>query len=322
MNETRQFADQVAAGIMDYFPEGKEMQCSVIETMKNNNVSRVGISFHEQGSNISPVIYMEPYRKAAAVGRPMDNLMKEIAETVSRSMEQTQHFDSMDYGDYESVMDYLSVTLVNGRHNREMLSKMPHRKMEDLALILELKFPMEEGSGSIKVNHELADRWAVSTDDLFEQAEINAIKTEPPCLQRLEEALLSMSLGDGRPENLLEQKEPISEKMSAQLFVLSNESKSKGAAVLSYPSVLEKVDQLLPGGFYILPSSIHELLIVPKSPELDPKELGEMVRTINRSEVAKEEQLSDRVYVYDREAGKIRQVPESVKQKDVREAAR
>lgn len=62
--------------------------------------------------------------------------------------------------------------------------------------------------------------------------------------------------------------------------------------------------------------------MIPKSLEISPRELGEMVRAINRSEVAKEDQLSDRVYEYDREAGKIRQVPESVKQKDVREAAR
>ena len=72
----------------------------------------------------------------------------------------------------------------------------------------------------------------------------------------------------------------------------------------------------------IIPSSIHELLIVPKSPEIDPRELGEMVRAVNRAEVAKEEQLSDRVYEYDREAGMIRQVPESIRQKEVREAVR
>ena len=67
---------------------------------------------------------------------------------------------------------------------------------------------------------------------------------------------------------------------------------------------------------------MHELLIVPKSLEMNPKELGEMVRAINQSEVVKEDQLSDRVYTYDREAGKVLQVPESVKQKDTREAAR
>ena len=320
MNETRMFADEVASGIMKYFPENRQIQCRVVETMKNNNVTRVGITFHDQGEKVGPVIYMEPYREAATDGRPMSEIMREIAGIASRSMDKTELIGSLDYGDYESVKEFLSVTLINGRDNRQMLSHMPHRQMGDLALILELKFPMEEGIGSIKVSREMAELWAVDTDTLFAQAQENGLKAEPPSLQRMEDTMLSLAFGRDAAENLLEN--PAPEEVLSQLYVLSNMSKNKGAAVLSYPGVLEKADQLFPKGFYILPSSIHELLIVPKSPEIDPKELGEMVRAINRAEVAKEEQLSDRVYEYDREAGMIRQVPESIRQKEVREAVR
>lgn len=320
MNETRMFADEIASGIMKYFPEDRQVQCRVVETMKNNNVAHVGITFHEQGDKVGPVIYMEPYREAATDGRPMSEIMREIAGIASRSMDKTELIGSLDYGDYESVKEYLSVTLINGRDNRQMLSRMPHRQMGDLALILELKFPMAEGIGSIKVSHEMARQWGVDTDILFAQAQENALKTEPPCLHRMEDTMLSLAFGRDAAENLLEN--PAPEEVPSQLYVLSNMSKNKGAAVLSYPGVLEKAEQLFPKGFYILPSSIHELLIVPKSPEIDPRELGEMVRAVNRAEVAKEEQLSDRVYEYDREAGTIRQVPESIRQKEVREAVR
>lgn len=320
MNETRMFADEIASGIMKYFPEDRQIQCRVVETMKNNNVARIGITFHDQGEKVGPVIYMEPYREAATDGRPMSEIMREIAGIASRSMDKTELIGSLDYGDYESVKEYLSVTLINGRDNRQMLSHMPHRQMEDLALILELKFPMAEGIGSIKVSHELAELWAVDTDTLFAQAQENSLKAEPPSLHRMEDTMLSLAFVRDAVENLLEN--PAPEEVPSQLYVLSNTSKNKGAAVLSYPGVLEKADQLFPKGFYILPSSIHELLIVPKSPEIDPRELGEMVRAVNRAEVAKEEQLSDRVYEYDREAGMIRQVPESIRQKEVREAVR
>lgn len=320
MNETRMFADEIASGIMKYFPEDRQIQCRVVETMKNNNVSRVGVTFHDQGEKVGPVIYMEPYREAATDGRPMSEIMREIAGIASRSMDKTERIGSLDYGDYESVKEFLSVTLINGRDNRQMLSHMPHRQMEDLALILELKFPMAEGIGSIKVSRELAELWAVDTDTLFAQAQENSLKAEPPSLHRMEDTMLSLAFGSNAAENLLEN--PAPEEVPSQLYVLSNMSKNKGAAVLSYPGVLEKADQLFPKGFYILPSSIHELLIVPKSPEIDPRELGEMVRAVNRAEVAKEEQLSDRVYEYDREAGMIRQVPESIRQKEVRGAAR
>jgi len=320
MNETRMFADEIASGIMKYFPEDRQMQCQVVETLKNNNVTRVGITFKENGRNAGPIIYMEPYREAATDGRPMSEIMREIACIASRSMDKTERIGSLDYGDYESVKEYLSVTLINGRDNRQMLSRMPHRQMEDLALILELKFPMEEGIGSLKVSREMAELWAVDKDTLFAQAQENGLKAEPPSLQRMEDTMLSLAFDRDAAENLLEN--PAPEEVPSQLYVLSNTSKNKGAAVLSYPGVLEKADQLFPKGFYILPSSIHELLIVPKSPEIDPRELGEMVRAVNRTEVAKEEQLSDRVYEYDREAGMIRQVPESIRQKEVKEAVR
>ena len=320
MNETRMFADEIASGIMKYFPEDRQIQCRVVETMKNNNVNRIGITFKENGRNAGPIIYMEPYREAAIDGRPMSEIMREIACIASRSMDKTELIGSLDYGNYESVKEYLSVTLINGRDNRQMLSHMPHRQIEDLAFILELQFPMEEGVGSIKVSHELAELWAVDTDTLFAQAQENSLKAEPPSLHRMEDTMLSLAFGRDAAENLLEN--PAPEEVPSQLYVLSNMSKNKGAAVLSYPGVLEKADQLFPQGFYILPSSIHELLIVPKSPEINPKELGEMVRAVNRAEVAKEEQLSDRVYEYDREAGTIRQVQESIRQKEVREAVR
>ena len=75
---------------------------------------------------------------------------------------------------------------------------------------------------------------------------------------------------------------------------------------------MEKISRLFPEGFYILPSSIHEVLIVPKDGELVPKELGNLVREVNQIEVSSDEVLSDRVYEFDREKGKIRQIPESL----------
>lgn len=320
MNETRMFADEIASGIMKYFPEDRQMQCRVVETTKNNNVNRVAITFHEAGGSVGPVIYMEPFREAAINGRPMSEIMGEIADIVSRSRDKTELIGSLDYGDYEGIKEYLFVTLINGRDNRQMLSHMLYRQMEDLALILELKFPMKDGVGSVKVSHELAERWAVDTDVLFEQAEINVMKAEPARLQNIEDVLSQIGTDGKETENLLDRED--SETKTIGIYVLSNRSKVKGAGVISYPGVMEKVDHLFPNGFYILPSSIHELLVVPKSPDLDPKGLGEMVREINRSEVAKEDQLSDRVYTYDRDAKTIRQVPESVKQKEAREAVR
>ena len=77
-------------------------------------------------------------------------------------------------------------------------------------------------------------------------------------------------------------------------------------------TMMKKIGEIFPEGVYILPSSVHEVLIIPKENAPSPKELGEMVREVNRAEVAREEVLSDRIYEYDKEHGKICQVPESI----------
>lgn len=82
--------------------------------------------------------------------------------------------------------------------------------------------------------------------------------------------------------------------------------------------MMKKLSELLPKGFFIIPSSIHETLIMPKGMEIQglemtPKEMGQMLREINQGYVEKDEILSDRIYEYDKESGKVRQVPESIK---------
>lgn len=82
--------------------------------------------------------------------------------------------------------------------------------------------------------------------------------------------------------------------------------------MITQPEVINKLEQLFPEGFYVIPSSVHEVLIVPNNGEMDPKRLGEMVREVNRAEVEREEVLSDRVYSYDKDKHQIRQEPDSI----------
>lgn len=88
--------------------------------------------------------------------------------------------------------------------------------------------------------------------------------------------------------------------------------KLNGSSVLAYPNLPEQLEVVFPQGCYLLPSSLHEMIIVPKEMSVSPKELGEMVREVNQTEVARDEILSDRVYEFDKERNQLRQVPESI----------
>lgn len=127
--------------------------------------------------------------------------------------------------------------------------------------------------------------------------------------------MMSILDDERKAGNLLEENVSITPDMNEPLYVLSNVEKNYGASMITQPEVLQKLEQLFPEGFYVLPSSVHEVLIVPDNGEFDPRILGEMVREVNQKEVDRQEVLSDRVYSYDKDKHQIRQEPESIQRR-------
>lgn len=86
------------------------------------------------------------------------------------------------------------------------------------------------------------------------------------------------------------------------MYVATNDIRLRGAGVIAYPDFMEQATEKLGGSFFILPSSVHEVILVSDSIEMRASELKEMVTQINDSEVSPEERLTDNVYHYDAEA--------------------
>ena len=226
-------------------------------------------------------------------------------------------------GTYEDAKPHLSVRLINTEANRKMLMDVPHMEMADLSAVCRVEFPVPggKGLGSIQVTNDNLEQWGIGHEELFGTAIKNMQESNPPIMVDMEAALWAAISGTiPEQENLLEQRGSLekqadnTEKQAGFLpmYVLTTRNKSNGAAVMMFPDVMEKVSGMFPEGFYILPASISEVIILPKVEEMGPKELGQMVRDINRRDVPGEEVLSDRVYEYDREQGRIHFVPESV----------
>ena len=154
--------------------------------------------------------------------------------------------------------------------------------------------------------------WNVDAKELFQQARANTQPVNTPILQSMDEMMLSIFNEEGHSTNLLDESVDFGLRSHDMLYALTNMEKQYGASMITQPEVLNKLDQLFPEGFYVLPSSVHEVLIVPDNGEVEPRMLGEMVREVNRAEVEREEVLSDRVYSYDKEKHQIRQEPDSI----------
>lgn len=311
--EVRAFAEDVAGQIPKYLPEEyADIECRVLEGMKNNSVLKTGISFRMPDSNAAPIVYMEPFYQEVQSGRPVESVLEEIAECVAKSMPSRDLLDGLDLLSYDSVKERLKVELINTKANRAMLGSHPHMSMEDLSAICRIELGRTEHgmNATIKVSDEMLARWGIKREELFQKALENTKENHPPILLEMDQIVREMGGGSTVQRNFL--KEEQAPDFEDSIYVLTNPSRTGGAAAVLHPETLEQMGRLFPEGYYLLPSSVHEFLIVPKSMGISPKELGEMVRDVNRQAVSREEVLSDRVYEYDKEKGRILQVPESI----------
>lgn len=314
MLAVKMFAEGVVEQIKAYLPpEYGSVMCSVKERNKPNNVLQVGVQVDMPGRSASPIVYMESFYDEVRSGKPIDKIMRNIAEVIQNALDDPVFDQGIQIEEFESIKDYLSVMVVNTAKNRKMLEQIPHKEMADLSLICYVDFPveLEECSATLKITDRMLQEWNVNQDELFRIASGNTNPASKPVLQNIEDLTRQTLVGGVEPENLLK-KEISFSNQNAVMLVLTNEKKNLGASMMFEPQVMDKINKLFPQGFYILPSSLHEVLIIPDCRDISPKELGAMVREVNRCAVEKVEQLSDRVYCYDKETQKIVEVPESI----------
>lgn len=314
MIAVKTFAEGVTQQIKQYLAEEyQNVECKVTEQQKNNGMIKIGIIFNKPGQKMAPVVYMEPFYDEVRNGKSMEQVMNGIADVCQKSFAVQELPESLDFTDYDSIKEYLSVQVINTKANQRMLSAVPHKEMEDLSVICRIEFPMTdgEGTGSVKVTYELMEQWGIEREKVYQKALENAVQNSPSVLMSMNDVMTEIMGLPTEPRNLLELEEG-AEIPKEGMYVLSNPMRIHGSSVLAYPELPKQLEGLFPQGYYLLPSSVHELLVVPKDVGVSPKELGEMVREVNQKEVAHDEILSDRIYEFDSERRQLCQVPESM----------
>lgn len=310
------FAEGVAKDIRNYLPpEYENADFQVMQKNKNNGVQLIGVQVNLPGKDLSPIIYVEQFFDEIRQGEPVDEVMNRFARCVEKSGRAPFMDSGIDLMNYDSLKEHLAIKLVNTQTNRKMLQEMPHENIEDLSVICYVDFPVDsrEGKATMEVRNQYLSIWNIDEKALFQQARANTQPINTPVLQTMFGTWKSLFDEDACVKNLLDENTTefgLSSHETA--YILTNMEMKYGAAMITQPEVLNKLEQLFPEGFYVLPSSVHEVLIVPDNGEMEPKMLGEMVREVNKNEVERQEVLSDRVYSYDKEKHQIRQKPDSI----------
>ena len=302
------FTEEIKGRLETLYPEYK---VTVKKVLKNNGVTLTGILIQEQEYNISPVLYLDEYYEMYQSGTDIEKLSQDIAELYLKNCP-CPTFNMENITDWEKAKEQVCLRLVNAEKNRELLKTLPYRPFLDLAVVYYI--PIHENIGehanaSLTVSESLMRTWGVDEAALYARASQNTpvlmgshilpitdvikgfIQKPHPedCTEKLEDCFTEIERPkDGIPE----------------LYVASNNTGIYGAAVLLNGGLLEQFAARCGGSFHILPSSTHELLFLSAKEDYKAS-LSEMVKHINKTVLNAEEILSDSVYRYCAEDGRM-----------------
>ena len=187
--------------------------------------------------------------------------------------------------------------VVSAEANKELLETVPHKLLEDMAIIYRFDATEIAGDGaSIVLTNVLLDKFGVSAEQVHQDAVKFAPQNRPLEIKGMGE-VLAAQMGVDDPSVLGFDYDPEDEKM----FVASVAGNILGAGILAYEEFMDKAAERVGGSFYLLPSSIHEVLLVPDNGTFDLRALENMVREVNATTVDPKEKLTDSVYHYDAE---------------------
>ena len=276
------------------------MHASLHEAVKNNGEVKRGVLVESPGINISPAFYLEEVYQRYQSGDTLDQLVDELLKCY-QEVRCKKSLDITDLETIEGIRDKVVFKLIHSEKNRALLKEIPHREILDLSIVFYLIVDMEERStATILIRNEHLKVWGMDEEQLLSFASENVQRLIPPQLFLMREIVEeTLELGRRKPINLFEYPENLKGEF---MYVLTNSHRNLGAAAILYPGVQKKIAEILNGGYYVIPSSVHEMIIVPMTESITRKELDQMVKEVNENVVDPEEILSDHVYIYD--AGK------------------
>ncbi len=253
---------------------------------KNNSVIKEAIVIYRAGENITPTIYLKDFYFEYLDGIQLH----QIAEQIVRISEEGRgkiDFDVNSCQDFSKVKHKLLCKLINKDKNKDLLRRCPNREFLDFALVYYCAEINGENFGTWLVTDIICKKWDVSEEKLYNTALTNMSKNMPPDLMKITEVIKS----------IVDNEKDLEEFGDVKMYVLTNSKKIFGATSLLCTEVLHQFAEEH-GNFYILPSSIHEVILIPSNEVGDPFRLKPMVEEVNAFHLATEEYLSDEVYFY------------------------
>ena len=275
---------------------GEEKKISFQSVEKNNGIREEAVVILEEGARIAPTIYLRGFFEDWKWGRKtMEEISRKILLQNARQ-EKEVDFSLDSFENYEKARGHVYFKLINYERNKVLLTKIPYIPYLDLAVVFYYRLEKGKFQGATMLIHNCnLEAWKIDPRQLLEDAVMNTSRKLPYSLQGMDALIRELS---GDEDQGLYTGEEI-------MYVLSNQEKCFGAAALLYPHLLSHISKIFRKNFYVLPSSVHECILVPDQGQYSRIELTRMVREVNQTQVEADEILSDQVYYYDRQQEKL-----------------
>lgn len=277
---------------------GYQIEIEPISVKKMQDPSYDGICFRRYGSPIGACINLDDAYEAYDNGMTFIAIITRLYDQILDALKQAPEINVADISDYEKAKNSLYIDLVSYETNKEMLKNIPFKQISDMAIYCRLLMRQDaNGIMSIVVNNMMLKTFGVSNEQLFSDALCNSTKIRPSELCSMYSALEKFmnEFPGGLMDNM-----PLYDDL-LPMYVLSNKEHLNGAATLFYPGTMQLVASEFGGSYYILPSSIHEVILIPDDGDMDVEFLLSMVVSINKDGVLPEDKLTDSIYYYDAE---------------------
>ena len=281
---------------------GGEVEVKLEKINKLNGVEKDAVLLSREGDTISPAIYLDDFYQQALAGTGVCQIAACILGEYEKIRRNVADQNTDFFTCFEKAAPHIYCQLIHAKKNRKLLETIPHVPFLDLAVAY--YYRVQETSlrdATILIRESHRKVWGISGEELDHLAWANTLRDLPARLENLLDYMKRIL----PVEEILPELEENSNDLASSLYLLSNQNGCLGAVCMCYPDVLKKLAEHFQSDLFIIPSSIHECMILPDHGHYEENALSEIVKEVNANAVIPQEILSDHVYFYRRTRGTI-----------------
>ncbi len=293
MMNFEEFVNFVKAEMPSYLPEGFAGAEIITREVEKNNETLMGLTVKKPEDMIAPTMYINTPYEAYKNGVPIGDIMRDLADVITRSYpDQNLNIEEILNKDY--VLSKVEPKLVPLKGNNAFLEDKVYTEFLDMAVIYTVPIPesMVTGYGTVTINKEIFGQLNVTIEELDNAARNNISKDWS--LNSIVDIMMESPIYS----QMLSEEDIEMMKRENPMNILSNEKKVNGAAQILNKSALAAVSEKMGDEFIIIPSSVHEVIVLPYSVEMDADYLKMMIGEVNENELSPQDKLSDHAYIY------------------------